>query len=88
MSNLSALLRSWRSEPTIAGNIEVWHTTPPRPAQLVPLPDDLHPLLANALRAHGVSSLYTHQFTAWQQARARQVRRRGYRYSQWENTLL
>jgi DEAD/DEAH box helicase domain-containing protein len=69
VSNLSALLRSWRSEPTIAGNIEVWHSTPPRPAQLVPLPDDLHPHLATALKRRGIHSLFTHQFSAWQLAR-------------------
>jgi len=68
VSNLSALLRSWRSEPTIAGNIDVWNSAPPRPADLIPLPDDLHPQLADALKARGIDSLYTHQYSAWQQA--------------------
>src|SRR5207248_5626787 len=36
-----------------------------REAQLVPLPDELHPRLREALQAQGIESLYTHQREAW-----------------------
>ncbi len=62
---LPRLLSSWRSDPSVAGCIEVWRTIPPRPAQLVPLPANLDPRLTRALRARGLTSLYTHQSTAW-----------------------
>ena len=33
----------------------------------MPLPNDLHPALPDALRAQGIGALYTHQARAWQQ---------------------
>ena len=44
-------------------------TVPGRAADLRPLPEDLPPALAEALRARGVRSLYSHQAQAWQAAR-------------------
>ena len=38
---------------------------PAEPARLVPFPDDLHPLLAQALRARGIEQLYSHQREVW-----------------------
>ncbi|HEY2603040.1 MAG TPA: DEAD/DEAH box helicase, partial [Thermoleophilaceae bacterium] len=40
-----------------------------RPAELVPLPDDLHPALLEALRTGGVEQLYSHQAAALEAAR-------------------
>jgi len=40
-------------------------TLPGRPADLRPLPQDLPPRLAAALRARGIESLYSHQAQAW-----------------------
>ena len=62
---VSEILQSWQTERTIAANIAAWQTTPARAAQLVPYPVDLHPALVRALQETGISSLYTHQSTAW-----------------------
>ncbi len=67
---LSALLKTWRTNPNIAANITAWRTFPARPAQTAPFPADLHPALATALHAGGIRSLYTHQATTWQQVQA------------------
>ena len=66
---LASLLSRWRSDPQVAPNIVEWRTLPPRPASLAPFPADLHPALAEALRARGIQSLYSHQAAAWQHTR-------------------
>jgi DEAD/DEAH box helicase domain-containing protein len=43
---------------------------PAREGRYAPLPDDLPPALAAALRARGVQQLYSHQAEAWDAARA------------------
>jgi DEAD/DEAH box helicase domain-containing protein len=68
--SVSRLLSAWRAEPTIAANVVEWRTTPAHPAKTVPLPAELHPALADALRDQGIPSLYIHQAAAWQHAQA------------------
>ena len=70
--SLSALLNAWQTDPSIAPNVAAWRTFPPHPARFVPFPDNLHPALADALHAQGITMLYTHQATAWQHAQAGQ----------------
>ena len=48
-------------------------TVPGRLADLRPLPADLPERLAAALRARGITSLYSHQAQAWQAAKDRQL---------------
>jgi len=43
---------------------------PPRPANLVTLPENMHPELASALSAMGVEHLYSHQREAYERVRA------------------
>ncbi|WP_024328430.1 DEAD/DEAH box helicase [Thioalkalivibrio sp. ALR17-21] len=43
---------------------------PARPASTAPIPDDLDPAIATALRARGVERLYSHQRAAWDEVRA------------------
>ncbi|HEB52838.1 MAG TPA: DEAD/DEAH box helicase [bacterium] len=43
------------------GLVEAAHTFPPRPAQMRPLPEWLHPRLVDALHARGIAELYSHQ---------------------------
>jgi DEAD/DEAH box helicase domain-containing protein len=43
-------------------------TEPAREAQTVPLPDELHPRVREALGAQGIDQLYTHQAKAWEAA--------------------
>ncbi|HXR11648.1 MAG TPA: DEAD/DEAH box helicase [Gaiellaceae bacterium] len=45
-------------------------TEPARAARPAPLPDDLHPKLAAALAARGITELYEHQARAWTAVRA------------------
>ncbi len=68
--SLADLLEHWRSHSNIADNIAAWRTLPPRPAQTAPWPPDLHPALIEALRARGITDLYTHQAAAWEHIRA------------------
>ena len=64
------LLASWRTDTQIAPNIAAWRTFPAQPAQVVSFPTDLHPALAQTLRAQGIEALYTHQVAAWEHLRA------------------
>ncbi|MBM3735551.1 MAG: DEAD/DEAH box helicase [Acidobacteria bacterium] len=41
---------------------------PARPAELVPVPDNVHPQLSQALAARGIGQLYTHQAAAFESA--------------------
>lgn len=68
--SLKKLLDRWQSDPEIADNIAVWHSTPARPAQTRPLPADLPHPLAEALEKSGIHALYTHQCQAWRLARS------------------
>ena len=70
MTDISRLINSWRSEPSIGGNITAWRTIPFRKAKLVPLPDELHPALVQALNDSGIQTLFTHQAQAWKQIQA------------------
>lgn len=66
---ISSLLTRWRTDPDTAPNISTWQTSPPRPARLLPFPDDLPAPLADSLRARGITQLYSHQHAAWIHAR-------------------
>ncbi|NUM45306.1 MAG: DEAD/DEAH box helicase, partial [Anaerolineales bacterium] len=68
--SLSQLLSLWKYTPQIAENIAHWETIPARTARGTALPPDLHPGLADALRAQGIHNLYIHQSQAWEHARA------------------
>ncbi len=68
--SLDVLIRLWRSDPDTAPNFSIWRTTPARPAQTHPFPDDLPDALRAALSSRGIDQLYSHQFEAWTHARA------------------
>jgi DEAD/DEAH box helicase domain-containing protein len=65
--NLEQFLERLETRPP-AGTIRRF-ALPPRRARTVPLPDDLHPDLAAALRAQGIGALYVHQARALAEAR-------------------
>jgi len=50
-----------RGRQDLMENVTYWHTQPARPARVVSLPEFVHPKLAEALRAKGITQLYTHQ---------------------------
>ena len=68
--SLDSLIRLWRTDPDTAPNFSIWRTTPPRPAQTHPFPDDLPDALKAALSKRGIDLLYSHQLEAWTAARA------------------
>ncbi|MDP4083835.1 MAG: DEAD/DEAH box helicase [Bacillota bacterium] len=49
-------------------NIVTWQTIEEKPACTVPLPEDLHPILKDALGKKGIDKLYTHQKSAYEAA--------------------
>lgn len=67
---LQTLLDYWKRDEQTAPNISAWRTTPPRAAQFCTFPPDLLILLRKALSTRGISSLYSHQLSAWTHARA------------------
>ncbi len=67
---LQSLLDFWKLDEDTAPNFSAWKTTPPRAAQTHPFPPDLLIPLREALSTRGISSLYSHQLSAWIHARA------------------
>ncbi|PZD93659.1 ATP-dependent helicase [Paenibacillus sambharensis] len=67
--NLEEWLGILRKQPEIMENVTHWHTIPPRESQTAELPADLHPKLAEALRAKGIHALFTHQRDAYRAVR-------------------
>jgi DEAD/DEAH box helicase domain-containing protein len=70
--SLPSLLSRWRADPTIGANVVEWHSLPARAARFEPIPNDVHPALAEALRGQGIPSLYRHQSISWLHAKNRQ----------------
>ncbi len=68
--SLDQLLSRWRNDSETAPNFAAWRSLPPRPADSRPFPADLPPVLIEALKAHDIAALYSHQFEAWAHARA------------------
>jgi len=67
---LQSLLDFWKRDEETAPNFSAWQTTPPRPAQTHPFPNDLPASLREALSTRGIHQLYAHQYSAWTHARA------------------
>jgi DEAD/DEAH box helicase domain-containing protein len=66
--SLTSLLSRWRSDPSVAGNAVEWKVIPPRQANLVPLPSEVHPSLADSLVQNRITRLYSHQAAAYEKA--------------------
>jgi len=58
---LSSLLSHWRADPQVGPNLVEWRILPGKPARFESFPPDIHQALKEALEAHGIHSLYTHQ---------------------------
>ncbi|MDP1714981.1 MAG: DEAD/DEAH box helicase [Anaerolineales bacterium] len=70
MNTLEYLFDFWKQDPDTAPNFSAWRTTPPRAAQTHPFPTDLPAPLRKALSTRDIHQLYSHQLSAWTQARA------------------
>ncbi len=67
---LNQLLDLWKRDEQTAPNLFAWRTTPPRAAQTHPFPTDLPAPLRETLSSRGISTLYSHQLSAWTHTRA------------------
>ncbi len=70
--SIESALHALRREPAFMRNVTAWRQMPARPARSAPLPAELDPRLAAALRGRGIDALYSHQAAAWQAAEAGQ----------------
>jgi len=70
LNTLAPLFDFWKQDPDTAPNFAAWKTTPPRAAQTHTFPADLPTPLREALSSRNISSLYSHQLSAWTQTRA------------------
>jgi DEAD/DEAH box helicase domain-containing protein len=60
----------WKQDDETAPNFFAWRTSPPRPAQTHPFPNDLPVSLREALSTRRIDTLYSHQLSAWIHVRA------------------
>ena len=65
MSELSALLEELKQDTAFTDCVTRWEHTPEREGDYRAFPESLRPDLAEALRARGIVSLYSHQAEAW-----------------------
>ena len=68
--DVSALVDAWRADPATRDEVVAHRALSAREARLAPLPEDLAPGIARALREGGVDALYAHQAEAYAHARA------------------
>ncbi|MED4226818.1 DEAD/DEAH box helicase [Neobacillus cucumis] len=64
--SLQEILSDLKFNHEFNDNIVTWHTIESKPAQTVPLPDDLHPVMQHSLQTRGIERLYTHQKSAYE----------------------
>lgn len=64
------LLEELRRDPRLEGSVRVVARSEPQAAHRVGIPEQLHPALRSALRAHGIESLYSHQLRAFETQRS------------------
>ncbi|WP_281891039.1 DEAD/DEAH box helicase [Paenibacillus sp. YYML68] len=65
VASMNELLELVRATPEMMSQVTYWHTIPAREGRYECFPEQLLPQLADALRARGVSQLYTHQAEAF-----------------------
>ncbi|WP_240375458.1 DEAD/DEAH box helicase [Bacillus piscicola] len=65
---LDELIEWLRTDPDVKERIAHWHTLPAQEAKTVSFPSSLDSRIINALEKRGISSLYTHQASAFEQS--------------------
>ncbi|MGP4082901.1 DEAD/DEAH box helicase [Pseudalkalibacillus sp. R45] len=68
--SLHEILKVMNQDETIASNIALWKTIPEKEGRSVDFPEQIHPKIRKALENRGISSLYTHQYSAFEAARS------------------
>lgn len=69
MSSLEETLRQLEQDPEFAANLTHSHVIPAREGSYAPLPEDVSPVLREALEQEGITSLYSHQRRAYELVR-------------------
>jgi DEAD/DEAH box helicase domain-containing protein len=64
------VVSSFRADAGMRRCFTLDHQLPPREASYAPYPEQLHPQVVSALRARGISQLYSHQAQSFELARA------------------
>ncbi|WP_019120078.1 DEAD/DEAH box helicase [Brevibacillus massiliensis] len=67
---LTDILEQFRQDERFRDNIVHWTTIPPREARCVPFPADLDQRICDTLSRRGITSLYTHQASAYEKVQA------------------
>lgn len=67
--NLQEMIQELKNNEKHKDRIAHWHTIEAKEASTVPLPNDLYPNLKKALQERGMTSLYTHQYEAYETVR-------------------
>ncbi len=67
---LSSVLRKWRRDGKRQRSFVLDREVPGREGRTVPIPADLHPKVAAAIRGRGIEALYDHQVTSFELARS------------------
>ncbi|MDQ0483320.1 DEAD/DEAH box helicase [Guptibacillus hwajinpoensis] len=65
---LPQLLDMFQQEEKYRSNIVTWKTIEPKDAKTAPFPEDVSPVLREALFNRGINELYTHQASAYKEA--------------------
>ncbi|KMM38232.1 DEAD/DEAH box helicase [Guptibacillus hwajinpoensis] len=65
---LPQLLDMFQQEEKYRSNIVTWKTIEPKDAKTAPFPEDVSPVLREALLNRGINELYTHQASAYKEA--------------------
>lgn len=61
VSSMEELISLIQSTPELMEQVTCWHTVPPKEGAYMPFPEQLHPMLKQALQLKGINKLYTHQ---------------------------
>ncbi|NUO54856.1 MAG: DEAD/DEAH box helicase, partial [Polyangiaceae bacterium] len=69
-TGLSPVLERWVASGTVRPCLTADRSLPPEGGPFAPLPEDLHPGVAQALQREGIAQLYAHQAQAFASARA------------------
>ncbi|MCM3666614.1 DEAD/DEAH box helicase [Mesobacillus subterraneus] len=65
--NMQEILQDLKVSESVKRNIVHWHTIEEKEAQTEQMPDDLSEILKKALERRGISRLYTHQKSSYEQ---------------------
>ena len=66
---MKGIIDKLRADTGFMANVAAWHAIPATPASFADLPRDISPEISTALKARGITQLYTHQREAYDAAK-------------------